>query len=352
MDSFNSDKQMTSPTGGIRSLLLPGATALILAVLVWPVFPVLAGGGWVSLATSTVDMFYGVASTPPALDPTSVLEYPPSTSERPAPYKAPLQLRAEDHFWFDRPIPSTYVNWIDTDYRYASDLNDLFEPHNGVDFPAKAKTPVIASADGIVNWVGVGLFGHFPNINDPYGMAVTIRHDFGYLGQDVFTAYAHLSQVDVSPGQRVKAGDQLGLVGATGNTTGPHLHFEVRIGEDSFYCSRNPELWLVPPIGYGVLAGRIETTDSWPLIEYPFILRRQGTYKEWKLLTYVGNVAHPDDIYQENFVVGDLPAGTYVIDAWVWWRHYYFEVDIAPGQTTFVVIHSGLDPLINPPLIG
>jgi murein DD-endopeptidase MepM/ murein hydrolase activator NlpD len=219
-----------------------------------------------------------------------------------------------------------------------------------VDIPAKNKTPVIAVADGVVNWTGYGLFGHFENKNDPYGLAVSIRHDFGYLNQPVFSAYAHLSRIDVKEGERVKAGQQIGLVGGTGKATGPHLHFEVRIGEDSFYNSRNPELWLVPPVGYGVLAGRIETVDSWPMVEYPFKLRREGTYRNMNLLTYVGNVAHPDDIYQENFVVGDLPAGRYILEAWVWWRHYYFTVDIAPGQTTFVVIHSGLDPLINPPM--
>jgi hypothetical protein len=341
---------MTSPKNG-KGCLIPGTAVFLLAVFLIPVVPVLAGKQVFSDVTATVDGYFEMAVTPPALEPTSLLEYPIVSTGRPACYKAPLQLRPEDHYWFDRPIPSTYINWIDADYRYGNDYHHEFEPHNGVDIPAKAKTPVIAAADGVVNWTGYGLFGHFENKNDPYGLAVSIRHDFGYLGQPVFTVYAHLSQIDVKMGQRVKAGEQIGLVGSTGKATGPHLHFEVRIGEDSFYNSRNPELWLVPPVGYGVLAGRIETVDSWPMVEYPFTLRRQGTYQEWKLLTYVGNVAHPDDIYQENFVVSDLPEGTYIVDTWVWWRHYSFTVDVAPGQTTFVVIHSGLDPLINPPLV-
>jgi murein DD-endopeptidase MepM/ murein hydrolase activator NlpD len=210
---------------------------------------------------------------------------------------------------------------------------------------------VIAAADGVVNWAGMGLFGHYPNKDDPYGNAVSIRHDFGYRGQPVFTVYAHLSQIDVEIGQQVKAGDVIGLIGMTGKATGPHLHFEVRIGEDSFYNTRNPELWLVPPEGYGVLAGRIETTDSWPMDGYPFTLTQLEKGPEYRLQTYIGNITNPDDIYQENFVVSDLPAGTYLIDTWVWWEHYYFTVDIAPGQTTFVVIHSGLSPLINPPLV-
>ncbi len=329
---------------------ISGIAVVVVAILAIPVFPVLAGKGLLEPTAVDADGYYDMFGTPPAFDPTSLLEYPLVSNDRPASYKAPLQQRKEDHYWLDRPIPSTYVNWIDTDYRYGGDYYNEFEPHNGVDFPAKFRTPVIASADGVINWTGYGLFGHFENINDPYGLAVSIRHDFGYLNQPVFTAYAHLSRIDVKMGQRVKAGDQIGLVGGTGKATGPHLHFEVRVGEDSFYNSRNPELWLVPPIGYGVLAGRIESVDSWPMVEYPLTLRREGTFKEWRLYTYVGNVTHPDDIYQETFVAGDLPAGTYVIDSWVWWTHYYFTVEIVAGQTTFVVIHSGLDPLINPPM--
>ena len=279
---------------------ITGIAVVLVAVLAIPVFPVLAGKGLLE-PTSVPLGSYDIFGTPPAFDPTSLLAYPPISNDRPAPYKAPLQLRQEDHYWFDRPIPSTYVNWIDPDYRYGGDYFNEFQPHNGVDIPAKAKTPVVASADGVINWTGYGLFGHFENKNDPYGMAVSIRHDFGYLNQPVFTVYAHLSQIDVKMGQRIKAGEQIGLVGSTGKTTGPHLHFEVRIGEDSFYNSRNPELWLVPPVGYGILAGRIELVDSWPMVEYPFTLRRDGTYQEWKMNTYVGNVTHPDDIYQENF---------------------------------------------------
>jgi murein DD-endopeptidase MepM/ murein hydrolase activator NlpD len=341
---------MNSQKSG-KGCLISGLAILLMAIIAAPVFPVLAGMQLPTAATGTVDGYYNLYASPPAFDPTSLLQYPPISKDRPACYKAPLQLRQEDHYWFDRPIPSTYVNWIDPDYRYGSDYDNKFEPHNGVDIPAKAKTPVIASADGVVNWTGYGLFNHAENINDPYGLAVSIRHDFGYLGQPVFTIYGHLSQIDVKMGQHVNAGDQIGLVGSTGKVTGPHLHFEVRIGKDSFYNSRNPELWLVPPEGYGVLAGRIETVDSWPMVEYPFKLWRPDKGPAWDLLTYVGNVTHPDDIYQENFVVSDLPAGKYVIDTWVWWRRYYFTVDIAAGQTTFVVIHSGLDPLINPPMV-
>ncbi len=107
---------------------------------------------------------------------------------------------------------------------------------------------------------------------------------------------------------------------------------------------------MVPPEGYGVLAGRIETGDRWPLVDYPFDLISVATKTDMSLVTYVGNTTHPDDIYQENFVVSDLPAGSYILQTWVWWRFYSYTVNVAPGQTTFVLIHSGLDPILNPPM--
>jgi murein DD-endopeptidase MepM/ murein hydrolase activator NlpD len=102
----------------------------------------------------------------------------------------------------------------------AAPLGDRFGPrgnrfHSGVDFIAALGTPVAAAAAGRVTWVGP---------RDGWGLLVAVAHD-----QGVRTLYAHLSRTDVRLGQRVAAGQQLGLVGASGEATGPHLHFEVRI---------------------------------------------------------------------------------------------------------------------------
>lgn len=331
----------------------PRAVMILLLLLAIPAFPVLAGGQLhevLDLSAGTPFSFMAGDYLPPTLQPTSILDYPPAEASRPPSYKAPLQLRPEDHFWFDRPIPSNAVNWIDSSYRYGGDYSDDMVYHSGADFPAKTDTPVLAVADGVVNWAGYGLFNHTYSTLDPYGKAVSIRHDFGYLGQPLYTAYGHLKRIDVKAGQRVIAGQQIGIVGMTGKASGPHLHFEVRVGEDDYYHTRNPELWIVPPQGYGVLAGRIETSDQWPLPVYSFLLKRLETGKSLTLLTYGGNVTHFDDLYRENFVASDLPAGTYLIDTWVWWRHYSFTVNIEPGMTTYVVIRSGSQPMINPPV--
>ena len=80
--------------------------------------------------------------------------------------------------------------------------------------------------------------------------------------QTLYTVYAHMSKIIAVVGQHVETGDVLGLVGDTGVTTGPHLHFEVRLGGNTFYNTYNPELWMAPPQGWGVLVGRLTDEDG------------------------------------------------------------------------------------------
>ena len=89
------------------------------------------------------------------------------------------------------------------------------EFHKGQDISAPYGSPVIATADGVVVIAG-RLRG--------YGQVVYVDH-----GNGISTRYGHLSRIDVAPGQIIKRGDNLGLVGSTGRSTGPHLHYEVRL---------------------------------------------------------------------------------------------------------------------------
>ena len=84
--------------------------------------------------------------------------------------------------------------------------------HNGIDFACPMGSNVYASADGKVVWVGN---------NNTYGYAVIIEHQDGYL-----TLSAHLSEIKVHTGDYVYGGQIIGKTGNTGNSTGPHLHFE------------------------------------------------------------------------------------------------------------------------------
>ncbi len=184
----------------------------------------------------------------------------PVSDWRPPPYAIPLAIRPTDHYYFTRPVPSGEVNWPNPRYRYGSTAFGEEPIHTGVDLGAERDTPVLAAGAGEVGWVGFGLYRGVFDLTDPYGLAVAIRHDFGHEQQLLYTIYAHLSSTIVWPGQRVSAGEQIGTVGDTGHASGPHLHFEVREGENRYFATQNPELWTVPAEGWGVLAGRVTDT--------------------------------------------------------------------------------------------
>ena len=90
------------------------------------------------------------------------------------------------------------------------------EFHQGIDIAAEMGTPIVATADGVVTLAGWNAGG--------YGNMVDIDH-----GSGVSTRYGHASAVVVTAGQRVRRGQIIAYVGSTGHSTGPHLHYEVRL---------------------------------------------------------------------------------------------------------------------------
>ena len=89
--------------------------------------------------------------------------------------------------------------------------------HSGLDFRGLTGAPIHAAADGRISFVGQ---------KSGYGNVVEVRHGNGLL-----TRYAHMSKFAAKVGQKVAAGDIIGAIGSTGRSTGPHLHFEVRIND-------------------------------------------------------------------------------------------------------------------------
>jgi murein DD-endopeptidase MepM/ murein hydrolase activator NlpD len=88
--------------------------------------------------------------------------------------------------------------------------------HKGVDLAMPTGTPIYATADGVISkaeWFS------------SYGLYIALEH-----GGNIQTRYGHMSRLNVAAGQQVRKGDLIGYVGSTGRSTGPHLHYEVRIG--------------------------------------------------------------------------------------------------------------------------
>ncbi|MEU1617742.1 M23 family metallopeptidase [Streptomyces sp. NPDC005722] len=133
--------------------------------------------------------------------PRDVPPAPPRSSAASRRHGAPHWVRPVAHYTLTAGYAAAGAHWA--------------HRHTGQDFAVPPGTPVRAVGDGTVVVAACG---------DGFGNQIVVRHDDGYC-----THYAHLSVLEVVPGRRVRAGERIGLSGNSGNSTGPHLHFEVRV---------------------------------------------------------------------------------------------------------------------------
>lgn len=246
----------------------------------------------------------------------------------------------EDHYWFSRPIPDGYTDYLDRTYPYGGTSNGKYRPHTGVEFVNEVGTSVLAVDAGIVYFAGEDtetLLGPSPGF---YGNVVVIEHtNRSYQGEAVYTLYGHLSEINVEQGEPVSLGTVVGEVGGTGAANGaPHLHFEVRVGEpvDYFASTRNPDLWISPYFGFGTLVGRIVDADGNTMSNVSITVRGEGYIRyTW---TYSGDENQSDAVWGENFTYGDLPEGLYTVETNSGTRSYIEEIYIEPGQSNWIEI--------------
>jgi murein DD-endopeptidase MepM/ murein hydrolase activator NlpD len=255
---------------------------------------------------------------------------------------APVEPR---HTWFRRPIAEGEGNpYIDAAYRYGSTMGGNAEQHQGVEFNNPAGTPVHAVGEGVVVFAGAAEQG---------SNTVAILHDRRWENQYVFSTYSHNSALDVVVGQRVAAGDVIARVGNTGRATHDHVHLEIHVAPTADSAAIvnpverfpphtvNPQLWLEPLPGTGIVAGRVTDGNGQP-IQGARIYGLVLAYPEETPFTFVetyGDRAHADPAYSENFAIGDVPAGEYRLAVMIDGARVWRRINVEAGKVTFVEFH-------------
>ena len=218
--------------------------------------------------------------------------------------------------------PAADVYQIHGGYLYAE--TNFGYPHKGVDYQTPLSTPVTSATDGILYWKDY----------EPDGAGYYVMVQSRWSGKDIWFMYFHLSNNDFfNLDDSIHTGDQIGLSGNTGNSTGPHMHFEIRqndVGYDGFMNRRNPELWTAI-LGMGAIYGNVPNALDGTRVDISPDPKPRPPYTTYGYsLTYTfDGLIGSDDVYQENYAIGDVKPGTYTITSVY---GYSRVVTVAAGQ--------------------
>ena len=251
------------------------------------------------------------------------------------------------NFYLSRPIAPPGRDYIDPTYRFGATQHGQREPHTGVEFLNSTGTPILAAANGQVIFAGNDLDvlqSAWPNF---YGNLIILEHSLPNMEMPLFTLYAHLSDIHVAVGDQVEAGQVIGLVGASGSAEGSHLHFEVRLGENHYTNTQNPELWLRPHssiegISYGAMAARLLDENGYPInigeVVVETYVNEGETPVKYILEMYDWEeMGDSQPILEEHTALGDLPPGRYRFTfVYNGLKEQFFEVH--SGEVTYLTI--------------
>ncbi len=253
---------------------------------------------------------------------------------------------AEDHFWFTRPFTDAFSTWGSYYYPYGTNGRGQYFWHTGIDIQNPQGTTIVAVGDGVVSFAGPDdkiAVGPWP---DFYGQAVIIEHDRRWNNQPVYTLYGHVSKVLVAVGQQVKTGDPIAAVGQLGVAIGPHLHLEVRVGAGTYNDVRNPDFWVRPDPGFGVIAGRVVDYQNYFVPQQLVTLHRAAAPSRfWReTFTYPDKLINSDDNYAETLTFSDVPVGSYLLKTFFDGRQLTVPITVTNQSTSFVVLQQTQPP--------
>jgi len=306
-----------------------------------------------------------VLATEPVLEPAAEEPTAQPPTEAAPPTEAPMETAEQSQldlspceeetclesgsFLLTRPIAPPGRLTIDPSFRFGDYRQSTQLTHRGVDFLNSSGTSVVAAADGVVVVAGDDLEMPYGPRKDYYGNLVILEHNLPGLDQPIYTLYSQLSEVLVEEGQSVAAGEEIALVGMTGEVPGSTLHFEVRLGENSYSAARNPELWLqlltdAKDQPLGALAGRVvDDQGVYQPVENIVIEQLAGpglpAIDQFYLTTYEKKELRGQSPWNESFAMSDLPPGEYQITFMLNGLQQKV-VEVQPGMltlTTFVL---------------
>ncbi|MCA9931407.1 MAG: M23 family metallopeptidase [Anaerolineales bacterium] len=252
----------------------------------------------------------------------------------------PDENRRAPHFWLSRPLPGTGRFLFNKTFPYGSDGNGRYLLHNGVDTSEALGTPVLAVADGTVVVAQADANAWYGWRCDWYGHLVVVQLDEMWQGQPVYVLYGHVLNINVEVGQHVSRGEQVAEIGFGGAALVPHLHLEVRVGDNTFWSTRNPILWLDPGPTRGVIVGRLLDPEGHPwqgvtMTLIPKVENPEFT-NTWTYLDDPQHMINPDEGYAENFVFADVPPGEYDVYTKLQGVEYRVSVTVAAGEIATV----------------
>jgi hypothetical protein len=129
----------------------------------------------------------------------------------------------------------------------------------------------------------------------------------------------------------------------SGVAIGNHLHLEVRLDANTYEASRNPVLWLDPEAGQGIIAGLVVDGEGQHVAETPVTFFQAAEPDKWwrQTQTYANQEVNSDDQLGENFALGYVPVGDYLVKVKIGEKSYVQPATVQEGGIAFVVITAG-----------